>query len=54
MTGTGGALTLADYPRDDMVRLACPKCGRAGQYRRETLRQRFAGAALPDVGAMVR
>ncbi len=49
MNPNTGGLTLADYPRD-MVRLTCPKCGRAGQYRRDALRQRFgAGAALPDV-----
>ncbi len=44
-----GALTIKTYPRD-LVRLACPKCGRSGQYRRQTLLARYGAAALmPDV-----
>jgi hypothetical protein len=37
---------LSQYP----VRLACDKCGRAGQYRKATLIGRFgADIALPDL-----
>jgi hypothetical protein len=43
------ALTLSNYPHD-LVRLACDRCGRAGQYRRETLIQRFdVDAPMPWV-----
>jgi hypothetical protein len=31
-----GSLQLSEYPFD-MVRLPCGKCGRAGQYRKQTL-----------------
>lgn len=44
-----GALTISTYPLDP-IRLACGKCGRAGQYRRATLARRFgADAAMPHV-----
>ncbi len=44
-----GSLTLRDYP-GDMVRFACDKCGRAGQYRKQHLIARFgADIALPDL-----
>ena len=44
-----GSLTLRDHPAD-MVQLACEKCGRAGQYRKENLVEQFsAGIALPDL-----
>jgi hypothetical protein len=32
-------VTLAEYPTD-MVRLACTKCSRRGQYRKATLLER--------------
>jgi hypothetical protein len=45
----GGPLELHEYPRP-MVRLACEKCGRAGQYRKENLIARFgADIRLPDL-----
>jgi hypothetical protein len=40
-----GSLTLRDYP-DDVVRLACGKCGRRGQYWKQSLLARF-GADKP-------
>lgn len=41
-------LTLRDVP--ELVHVTCGRCGRAGQYRRETLLQRFGpDRALPDV-----
>jgi len=44
-----GALTLATCGLDPLM-VACPRCGRAGRYRRDTLIARFgADAALPDV-----
>jgi len=33
-------VTLAEYPMD-MVRLACTKCERRGQYRKATLIERY-------------
>ena len=33
-------VTLAEYPMD-MVRLACTKCDRRGQYRKATLLERY-------------
>ena len=45
----GGSLKLRDYPAD-MVRLACNRCGRAGQYGKATLIAQFgAEIALPDL-----
>src|SRR5262245_17173221 len=44
-----GSLTLRDYP-DDVVRLNCAKCGRAGQYRKYVLIERFGpDIRLPDL-----
>jgi hypothetical protein len=44
-----GSLQLFEYPKP-MVRLACDKCGRAGQYRKETLIARYgADMRLPDL-----
>ena len=43
------ALTLSDYP-SDVVRLACRKCYRAGQYRKAALVKRYGGnMKLPDL-----
>ena len=42
-----GSLQLSEYP-DDVVRLSCEKCGRAGRYRKETLMERYgADIRLP-------
>ena len=42
-------LTLSDYP-GDVVRLACRKCDRAGQYRKAALMTRYgANMKLPDL-----
>jgi hypothetical protein len=44
-----GSRTLSDYP-GDVVRLSCAKCGRAGQYRKQTLIERYgADIRLPDL-----
>ena len=44
-----GSLQLRNYPAD-MVRLTCTKCGRAGQYRKQTLIERYgADIRLPDL-----
>src|SRR5262245_27416124 len=44
-----GSLTLSEYP-GDLVRLSCEKCGRAGQYRKQTLIERYgADMRLPDL-----
>lgn len=46
---TSRPVTVARFPFDP-VRLACDKCGRAGQYRRATLLERFGPhASMPDV-----
>jgi hypothetical protein len=43
------ALTPSTYPFP-IVRMVCDKCGRSGQYRRQTLIDRFgADACMPDV-----
>jgi hypothetical protein len=43
-----GSLQLREYP-GAIVRLSCPKCGRAGQYRKQNLIERFgADMRLPD------
>jgi hypothetical protein len=40
--------TLAEWP--SMVRLACDLCPRRGQYRKETLIEKFGGDVLmPDM-----
>jgi hypothetical protein len=42
-------LQLRDYPAE-LVRLSCAKCGRAGQYRKQNLIDRFgADMRLPDL-----
>lgn len=44
-----GSLSLRDHP-GDLVRLTCDKCGRAGQYRKANLIERFgSGIRLPDL-----
>jgi hypothetical protein len=44
-----GSLTLARFP-GETVQLVCDKCGRAGQYRKQTLIDRFgADIRLPDL-----
>jgi len=44
-----GSLQLHEYPTD-LVRLACEKCGRSGQYRKQNLIERYgADARLPDL-----
>lgn len=44
-----GALTIAQYPAD-MVRLACTRCQRRGQYRKASLIERHGGdTSLPDL-----
>jgi hypothetical protein len=43
------SLQLYEYFKP-MVRVACEKCGRSGQYRKSTLIDRFgADARLPDL-----
>jgi hypothetical protein len=45
----GGSLHLHEYPAD-MVRLSCEKCGRAGQYQKANLIERFGpDIRLPDL-----
>jgi hypothetical protein len=44
-----GSLQLRDYP-SEIVRLSCEKCGRRGQYRKQTLIERYgADMRLPDL-----
>lgn len=44
-----GSLQLREYP-GDRVRLSCEKCGRAGQYRKQILIERYgADIRLPDL-----
>ena len=44
-----GSIKLRNHP-DEMVRLACDRCGRAGQYRKENLLAQFGpDIALPDL-----
>jgi hypothetical protein len=46
-----GSLQLVEYP-GEIVRLSCPKCGRAGQYRKQNLIERCRAimiAGLPVV-----
>jgi hypothetical protein len=35
-----GSLRLHEYP-GEVVRLSCAKCGRAGQYRKQNLIERY-------------
>lgn len=45
----GGSLQLREYPAD-VVRLSCEKCGRAGQYQKRNLVERYgADIRLPDL-----
>lgn len=37
----GGSYILSDYPPDAVVRFACRRCPRQGQYRIATLIDRF-------------
>ena len=42
-----GSLSLSEYP-GELVRLACEKCGRVGQYRKAKLIERYgADVRLP-------
>jgi len=44
-----GSHSLGEFPLA-VVRIDCPRCDRAGSYRRDGLMARFgADAALPDV-----
>jgi hypothetical protein len=44
-----GSLQLHEYP-GEIVRLSCVKCGRIGQYRKQTLIERYgADMRLPDL-----
>ncbi|GEO43621.1 hypothetical protein SAE02_77690 [Skermanella aerolata] len=44
-----GAWTLGEYPLP-MVRVSCAKCGRAGQYHRAKLLERYgADMAMPEL-----
>jgi len=48
-----GSLQLREYPAD-LVRLCCEKCGRAGQYRKANLIERYgADMRLPDLRAEI-
>jgi hypothetical protein len=44
-----GSLSLSEYP-GDVVRLSCTKCNRKGQYRKQSLIERFGpNIPLPDL-----
>jgi hypothetical protein len=44
-----GSLQLRDYP-GEIVRLSCSKCGRTGQYRKQTLIGRYGvDVRVPDL-----
>jgi len=44
-----GSLQLRDYPAD-LVRLACTKCGRVGQYKKQNLILKYGSdIRLPDL-----
>jgi hypothetical protein len=48
-----GSLKLHQYPAE-LVRLTCEKCGRASQYRKQNLIERYgADIRLPDVRAEI-
>jgi hypothetical protein len=47
-----GSLQLSEYPTE-MVRLACAKCGRVGQYRKQNLIEKY-GANIRLLGAPCR
>ena len=46
------SLTLSGYPTD-VVRLACHKCDRKGQYRKAALLKRYGKMKLPDLRAEI-
>ena len=49
LVAMNGSLLLSEYPAE-VVRLSCEKCGRAGQYRKQTLIERYgADIRLPDL-----
>ena len=48
-TMSGGSLQLHEYPTE-LVRLSCEKCGRAGQYQKRNLVERYG----PIFGCLVR
>ena len=44
-----GAWTLGEFPLP-LVRVSCARCGRAGQYRKATLLQRYGpDMAMPEL-----
>jgi hypothetical protein len=44
-----GSIRLRDYP-GDIVRLGCDRCGRSGQYRKQTLIAQYGpDIVLPDL-----
>jgi hypothetical protein len=44
-----GSLSLSEYP-GDVVRLSCAKCNRKGEYRKQSLIERFGpDVPLPDL-----
>jgi hypothetical protein len=44
-----GSFTLAEYP-GELVRLVCDRCGRHGQYRKDTLLAKYpADTTLPGL-----
>ena len=47
------AQALQDYPHD-LVRVACDRCGRAGQYRRDNLIVEYGGdVTMPDLRHLI-
>jgi hypothetical protein len=49
MRPTDGALRVQDYP-GEVIRIACRRCDRVGQYQRARLAERFGPTAeLPEV-----
>jgi hypothetical protein len=48
-----GSLTLHEQP-GELVRLRCEECGRAGQYPKQTLIERYgADTRLPDLRQVI-
>jgi hypothetical protein len=48
-----GAGTVREFPFS-MVRMSCDKCGRAGQYRKTTLLDRFGpDTVMPEVLGLI-
>lgn len=53
MMPRSNTFNLGRYPRD-YVRLACSRCSRKGQYRKETLIAEYGGdVRLPDLLVMI-